>query len=318
MKKIIPLVALAALTACDNPLETPVRFNANVEVNDNIAVAPDGTITAAKGSKITFTFDGEPDFISFGYDVFNATTSNLSFNSKLGNWSDDPDNSLQLYISTSFAGLSETDAAADAVLIQNHEWLNISSICEFPTIRNTDANSSISLDEYRGDSITLAFRYKTIDNSGFQSMWTIANLQIDNKVIKTGLSAINVAARTMGFTPFDMMKVNNGDPYEKNTTAGGIWDISKLIDLQNPIMVIRQTPANRDLNEDWLVSKRIAIPKGKEEKGEMVSVKNTTDRVTFYSHTFVEEGEYTVTFRASNYNYKANSSIEQIMKIIVE
>ena len=303
---------LATLTACNNPLETPVRFSVNVAQDSNVVTESDGTIVAPKGTKITFNFAGEPDFISFTYDAFFATTAQLSFSTQLGNWGNGPYDNMSLFISNSFAGLSRS-ALADSILIRNHEWVDISSLCEFPEVRGDEATSSILFDEYRGDTITLAFRYKTNSNSDFQPMWTIKKMQIDNRIIKTGLSAINITANTMGFTPFDMMKVSNGNAYETSTTAGGVWDTSNADALQ-----IRQTFTGRDLNEDWLITRQLVIPKGKPEKGETVSIKNTTDRVTSYSHTFADEGEYTVVFKASNHNYKANSSTQQAVKIVIK
>ena len=300
---------LVSLVACDDPLETPVKFNASIEANDNITVESDGTIIAPKGTEITFNFAGEPDFISFAYDIFNATTTELSFTSTLS-WARNPDNTLQLFISRSFDGLSKTNAKADSILIQGHEWVNISSDCEFPTLQNGIQAANISLDDYKGDSITLAFRYKTSNNAGIQPMWTISDLQIDNKVIKTGQSSNKTIAATMGLVPFDMIKLS-GDPYETNSSPG-VWNLSDFSSLK-----IARTATGGNLNEDWLITRRIVIPKGKLEKGKTVAVKNTTNRVNSYKHTFNEEGEYTVVFRATNHNYKANSSVEKNFKVII-
>ncbi|MDR1809478.1 MAG: DUF5017 domain-containing protein [Prevotella sp.] len=311
VKIFLALTALA-LTACDDALTEPVNFEVGIAKADNVQIASDGTITAPVGTKLTFNFSGEPDFISFSYDLFNATSSKLSFNSLLS-WNDDSDSSLQLFVSESFAGLVRDDAKTDSIAINTHDWKNLSSECVFPVLKNESKASAVQLDEYKGKTITLAFRYKTLSNSGFQPMWTISDLQIDNTVIKTGESAIKIAASAMGFAPFDMFKVSAGEAYNTATIGSGIWDTSNPASLR-----IRQTSAGRELNEDWLISRPISLPNGKLETGESVAVKNTTDNVTSYSHVFDEDGEYTVRFKAVNYNYKAHSEVERSFRIVIE
>ena len=312
MKTIQSLFLILAVTlvACNDPLETPVKFNASIEANSDVTTDSDGTISVPKGTKITFNFDGEPDFISFAYDIFKPTTAELSFTSTL-NWANNPDNTLQLFVSRDFAGISRTNAASDLAIIQGHEWLNISSACEFPTTQNGVQTANISLNEYRGDSITLAFLYKTTDNTGlYQPMWTISDLQIENKLANTEVSTSKTTAVTMGFIPFDITKVQIGDPYETNSSPG-VWNLSDFSSLR-----IARTVRGGNLNEDWLISRHVTIPRGRLEKGDAVAIKNMTNRVSSYTHTFDEEGEYTVTFRASNHNYKANSSVEQVFRIM--
>ncbi|MDR1809750.1 MAG: DUF5017 domain-containing protein [Prevotella sp.] len=312
ISKIIFALMTLALAACDDPLTEPVNFEVKIAEAENIRIAADGTITAPTGTQLTFNFSGEPDFISFSCDLFNATTSELSFSSLLG-WNNDNDSSLQLFISDSFTGLAKDDTQADSIAICTHEWKNISDECAFPTLRNETKTSVVPLDEYKGKTITLSFRYKTLSNSGFQPMWTISDLQIDNKVVKTGESAIKIAAAAMGFSPFDMFKVSAGEAYNTATSGSGIWDTSVPASLR-----IRQSAAGKELNEDWLISRPITLPNGKLETGEAIAIKNTTDRVTSYSHVFDEDGEYTVRFKAANYNYKSHSNVERTFRIIIE
>ncbi len=306
------LLISIAFSACENPLDTPVKFEVEVSLSDNITIDGDGIIKAPVGTSITFNFLGEPDFISFSYDLFNETTSTLSFSSLLS-WNNDKDNTLQLFVSKSFPGLTKIDAKADSVTIHNHEWINISDRCSFPTERNASETSSISFDEFKGDSVVLAFKYNTINNNGFQPMWTINDLKIDNIVVKTGENALSVPAATMGFTPFDMLNMIPDESAYISNTNGGTWDISTPASLK-----IRQTASGRSLNEDWLISRPIHIIRGKIEQGSSIAVKNTTDWVSSFTHKFEENGEYTVTFKAANYNYKSNSKTERSFKILIE
>jgi hypothetical protein len=216
-------------------------------------------------------------------------------------------------VSNSFAGLTKTDVKADSLSILNHSWVNISSGCNFPVTQNGTETSTVLLNDYRGDTIVLAFRYKTANSTGFQPMWTINNLQISSTLIRTGKEISNQAAATMSFTPFDMNNLASGDVVYQSGTTGGVWDISTPASLK-----IRQTTSGRPMNEDWLISKPIAITRGMTEKGKSVPVKNITVPVDFYTHTFELIGEYFVTFTASNYNYHTHSSIQKTVKIIID
>jgi hypothetical protein len=303
---------LLLLTACENELEKTVGFNAGVCASESFTTDTDGVIHAPAGTNITFDFSGDPDFISFSYELFNKTTPELRFNSVLS-WNNDTGNTLQLYASGSFAGLSKTDAHADSIAIANHDWVNLSSQCVFPTERNGSANSSVSLEQYRGSSVVLALRYKTYNNTGFQPMWTINDFQIVNTIVKTGGDISFVAAATMGLTPFDMFSLTPNDAPYQSSSSGGVWDTSTPASLK-----IRQTPANRDLNEDWLISKPIEVSSGVIIKGPGTPIKDITNKVSFYTHTFKEEGEYTVTFTATNYNFEAHSEVKKTFRINIE
>jgi hypothetical protein len=307
---IVSCVVALLFAACENILETPVNFQVALQPSDATSTDSEGNITAPVGTSLTFDFSGDPDFISFSYELFDATRPLLSFTSALS-WNKDEKQTLQLFLSETFAGLKLTDAAADAAAIQNHTWVNISSDCVFPTAQNASAQSSVYLDDYKGKEVVLAFRYKTTETTGFQPMWTVSDLKLDNISVKTALSLSNIQAAIMGFTPFDMNNISP-DAYLSGT-AGGVWDTSAPNALK-----IRQTPAGRALNEDWLISKPVLISEGRSENGTAVAVKNTTKEVNSYTHTFTETGIYTVTFTASNYNYAAHSSVEKTFIIVIE
>jgi hypothetical protein len=312
MKQSIFIVVCMALmlASCKEELDKSVDFDAAVRNSESFTIDADGVIYASSGTNFSFDFSGDPDFISFSYDLFKATTPTLKFSSLL-NWNKDTDHTLQLYISDSFAGLNKTDARGDSTAIADHPWVNISSQCVFPATQNGSENSSVPLNEYRGRTVVLAFRYKTYSNTGWQPMWTVGNLRISNALIVTGVETSVVEAATMGFTPFDMF--NPGDPWQTSTSAAGVWDISAPASLK-----IRQTQANRDLNEDWLVSRPFEVSSGIVVKGSGTPVKDVSNKVDSFSCTFKEKGEYTATFVARNYNYKNHSEVRKTFRIIIE
>jgi hypothetical protein len=132
---------------------------------------------------------------------------------------------------------------------------------------------------------------------------------IDNTRITDGSNVTTYLAATMGFTPFDIL--NRANAY-RNEYVSGTWSIS------NPAaMQIRQTARNNALNEDWLISKPIAVPLGLTENSVAKGVKNITLAVENYTHTFSNVGEYVVSFKASNQNYKYHHSVRKTIKLII-
>jgi hypothetical protein len=303
-------LGILLFASCEDELDKNVEFKAEVRSSEYITIDAGGVIYAPAGTNIDFDFSGDPDFISFSYNLFKQTTPTLKFTSVLS-WNNDTNNTLQLYISGSFAGLNKTDARADSIAIAAHQWVNISPQCAFPATRNGSANSVVLLEEYRGRTIVLAFRYKTVNNTGMQPMWTINNLLVSNTFVGSGEETSVVEAATMGLTPFDMFNLT--DPYQMTTSAGGIWDISTPASLK-----IRQTQAKRDLNEDWLLSKPFEISSGVVVKGLGTPVKDISNNVNSFSHTFKERGEYTVTFTATNYNFKHHSEVQKTFRMVIE
>ena len=242
--------------------------------------------------------------------MFNETDATLNFDSKVS-WNDNADN-LSLFISTTFAGLQGDDAQADGLLVSSHEWTDISDRCTWPSVRNDEQHTAVDLSAYRGQDVVLAFRYKTSDNSGFQPMFTISDLRVNNRVIKTGLQTDSVVASNMGLRALDMLQLDSDSAAYANSTAQGTWDTS------NPnSIVIRQSTKGRDLNEDWLISRPIRIITGKVSELDSHPIKNFYLDIDSYDYEFTETGTYTLTFRAANANYKHQSTTEKTFTFII-
>lgn len=312
---ILLLVAVVAW-GCKNALEKPLEFAVSVVASGeqpSLEQVDDTTFSAEVGTQVTFLFDGEPDFISLKYTIFNETKSVLSFDQMVA-WNDNNDN-LQLYIATDFPGLNLGDAHADSALIRNHAWEDISERVEWGKVRNDTTHTDIDLNDYRGQNIVLAFRYHAESNR--QPMFTLSNMQIQNTVVKTGEVVNTTTAQSMGWQPFDMLHLTPDSMAYRTGSDVGIWDV-RFADLTDRTAIkLRQTAVNREANEDWLISRAIYVPRGKDDSATSLAVKNVYLNVDQYDFTFEEDGEYTITFYAANANYVQQEQTTRTYKFII-
>lgn len=295
------------LTACEDVMEQKVNFEVKVEAGDYLQFT-DTNIVAPAGSKIKFNFEGEPDFISFSYERFLPTNATLKFATQAA-WGTHAENTLKVYLSSDFEGLKINDFDADSASVANHNWTDISELCNLPSVVNQKRNAEIPINDYRGKNMVAAFRYKTSFVDDWQPAWTISDLLIQNTRITDGSNVSTYLAATMGFTPFDIF--NRANAY-RNEYVTGVWSATNAASMQ-----IRQTARNNPLNDDWLISMPIAVPRGLTESSTVTGVKNTTLTVDSYIHTFSNVGEYEVSFRASNHNYRYQSSVVKTIKIVI-
>jgi hypothetical protein len=159
--------------------------------------------------------------------------------------------------------------------------------------------TKISLKSHVNSKISLAFRYKTTDNTAIQPTWQIGNLKIVVRDKKGGVTTLS--ANDMGFTAMDLLTVTN--PY---STAGGtgIWDLSSVA-ATSSVMKIVFSGAGQPLNDDWLVSTPKLATTRIPDTG--VAVKSVSTTVTTYQYTFNTPGVYKVGFRAMNDNFEFHS-----------
>ena len=307
--KYIFLIAVLAgiFTACQDALEQPLKFDVTVEPAAGVSIT-DSVITAAKGTTVKFNFAGEPDFISFAYERFVPTNATLSFSTQAA-WGTHIENTLNVYISESFQGLLLNDFGKDSTAISTHSWIDVTATSNLPTVANTKQKAEISVNDYRGKTLTIAFRYKTDFVADWQPTWIVSDLLIDNTLTTDNSKVSTYLAATMGFSPFDML--NKTAAYNSESLAG-VWYIN------NPAaMEIKRTARDNALNHDWLISKPIEIPLGQTENSAVASIKNISSRVENYSYTFSKVGEYIVKFNAANQNYVHSESTEKTLKIII-
>ena len=307
--KILSAIAsvLILFSACESELQQELSFDVSVAPATGVQIG-DSVVTAPKGTTLEFNFKGEPDFISFSYDRFNPTKSVLSFGTQAA-WGSHVENTLNVFLFETSDTLLLNNSAKDAETITNRKWKDITSQCNLPKTANTTNKASVSLNEYRGKKVVLAFRYKTDFAADWQPTWIINNLQINDTVINTGAKATSTLAATMGFNPFDMLNLTT--PYLSQDLAG-VWNLTNTTAMQ-----IKRTAANNPLNTDWLISKPIEIAKGVNVLSPISFVKNTTKIVESYSYKFDTAGEYVITFYASNANYKRQISTERKIRVII-
>lgn len=303
---LIPVFA-GLFTACQDALEQPLKFDVTVEPATGVNIT-DSVITAAKGTTVKFNFAGEPDFISFAYERFVPTNATLSFSTQAA-WGTHIENTLSVYVSGSFPGLLLNDFGKDSTAVSTHSWTDVSAMSNLPKLANTKQKAEIPVNEYRGKTLTIAFRYKTDFVADWQPTWIVSDLQIDNTLTTDNSKVSTYLAATMGFSPFDML--NKTAAYNSESLAG-VWYIN------NPAaMEIKRTARDNALNHDWLISKPIEIPLGQTENSAVTSVKNISNRVENYYYTFTKAGEYIVKFNAANQNYVHSESTEKTLKIII-
>lgn len=223
-------------------------------------------------------------------------------------WGTHIENTLNVFISDSFEGLALDNFTADSTAIAAHAWTDISGSCNLPVSANVEKTADFSLDNYKGKKVVLAFRYKPEVNTDWQPGWEIRNLQINNVLATDGSVFSTFLAANLSFSPFDML--NPADPYNGDASLSGIWIVEDPTRIQ-----LKRTARGYDLNHDWLVSRPFTIPSGFVEESDVTPVKNISSNVGSYAYTFSNTGEYTLRFKASNYNYKSHSSVEKTMVV---
>ncbi len=314
--KIFSVLAftLILFSACKNELEKELTFDVSVASATNVQIG-DSVVTAPKGTTLQFNFTGEPDFISFSYSRFNTIKSVLTFSTQPA-WGTHIANTLNVFLYATADTLLLNNAKKDSATIVNRQWIDITSQCNLATTANTTNKASISLNDYRGKKVCLAFRYKTDFAADWQPTWTISNIQVNDTISNTTTKSRTVLAATMGFTPFDLLNIAN--PYASAATAG-VWNTAIPAS-----MVMTRTATGGVLNTDWLISKPIEIVTGVNTPSvnpttlsSVFPVKNATNNINSYSYQFTAAGEYTITFTASNANYVRQLTTERKVKVII-
>lgn len=307
--KILGVIAfvLILFSACENELEKQLEFEVSVAPAANVQIT-DSVVTAPKGTTLQFDFAGEPDFISFSFNRFNLTKSVLTFNTQAA-WGTHIQNTLKVFLAETSDTLVLNNAKQDSTKIATRQWTDISALCNLPITVNTTNKATVSLNDYRGKKVCLAFKYTTEFAADWQPTWTISNLQVNDTVINTSTKTATTLAGAMGFSPFDML--NTTTPYTSADLAG-VWNITNTA-----AMVIKRSTSGSALNTDWLISKPLGITKGVNTLSEIVPVKNMTNKVSSYSYLFSVSGEYIITFAASNHNYLYEENTDRKIKIII-
>lgn len=340
-KLLAAIVCLGlGLTACDKELKENTKLNVGVATSQDVSF--DGkTVTVKKGTPITFTLDGDPDFITFfsgeslkeykykdrtmmqleDLDVCELTLGISAMTGKIDNAD------ITLYISDKFPGLAKNNFETDSRLLDKEftDWdilvdKNDKTEGAYPEkVWGSEVDAlktenikwvTRNLENYLGKTTTFAICYRGVSNATAQPKFFFVKLQM-KKVFKNGIGT-TIVAKDFGFTPVNMLCNENlpdqaaasYKPDASNKEYGyvtnnisGIW---KLADWNQ--FAIHSSGAGSTLKYSWLVSDPISIDAScSPDTG--INIKNITQSLNSYAHTYEEAGTYTATFIANNANY---------------
>lgn len=312
---------LCCFAGCKDALDAPVEFTVVLSPTDpsvTFEQVDDTTFRAQVGQVANFHFEGNADFITLKYNCFNEADATLSFDQKVTMFPNQEN--VKLYLSTSPLQLQKNNAKADSALIRDHEWIDLSNKVTWAKEKDETTSTSIDMKEYRGQSIILAFCYNTLETGTKQPMFTISNLQMNYRTVKDQKVFKTVTASTMGFQPFDMLVMDDSisyhstDPDEKKI---GCWDCSFKNEDKTALIMRQGMMGSKTLNWDWVFTNPIYISRGKDDEVKKVVIKNYYLAAEDYQFTLEETGEYTITFLATNANYKQNVRTTKTFKFIV-
>lgn len=312
---------LCCFAGCKDALDAPVEFTVVLSPTDpsvTFEQVDDTTFRAQVGQVANFHFEGNADFITLKYNCFNEADATLSFDQKVTMFPNQEN--VKLYLSTSPLQLQKNNAKADSALIRDHEWIDLSDKVTWAKEKDETTSTSIDMKEYRGQSIILAFCYNTLETGTKQPMFTISNLQMNYRTVKDQKVFKTVTASTMGFQPFDMLVMDDSvsyhstDPDEKKI---GCWDCSFKNEDKTALIMRQGMMGSKTLNWDWVFTNPIYISRGKDDEVKKVVIKNYYLAAEDYQFTLEETGEYTITFLATNANYKQNVRTTKTFKFIV-
>ena len=312
---------LCCFTGCNDALEAPVDFTVLLSPQDPSAAfeqVDDTTFRATAGQVANFHFEGNADFITLRYNCFNEADAALTFDQKVTMFPNQEN--VKLYLSTSPLQLQKNNAKADSALIRNHEWIDLSDKVTWAKEKDETTSTSIDMKEYRGQSIILAFCYNTLTTGNKQPMFTLSNLQMTYRTVKDQQVFKTVAASTMGFQPFDMLLMDDSVSYHSTNPDEkkiGCWDCSFQNEDKTALIMRQGMMGSKTLNEDWVFTNPIYISRGKDDAVKNVVIKNYYLTAEDYAFSLEETGEYTLTFLATNANYKQNVRTTKTFKFIV-
>lgn len=348
--KNLMTIAFAGLcfASCDKELKKETAMEVGVVTDSNVSF--DGkTVTVKKGSPVTFSFNGDPDFITFfsgevgkEYKHRNRTEMKiediekceLSFRIwyRYGN-ANTIKGSTHVLVSDQFNGISGNNVDQDKQTVENCKWIEVFTQEELPTKTNSISETAESsktftfeLSSYLAKEITIAVHYNPIDNSNTMPQLNVMDMNID--LMFTNGKGNTVNAKDFGFSPlnlvYDLTKLQEGHKKVLKKALGNEKmpdeDLNKeentkkypylLVDGQIPDFWSTTTPTRIQIAgggkgsskaDTWLISTPVLLGTCYPDAGQ--SIKNISQSLEIYSHTYEEAGTYTATFVANNANY---------------
>lgn len=320
------------LGACNDGLDEDVTLGVTVNTNENVSF--DGhIITVKKGTPVNFNIAGDPDFLTFfsGEEGFkyqyrerqtidpsqiksSSLTITLRYEYGTTNMVDS-----RIYISDEFTGLYKDNFVADSLLVEQYEndgiWKSMIPNEElgyaFPTKTGTPQTYTFDMTQYLNKRVTIAIRYKGVNNTAVQPRLYFTQMHLTNE-LNNG-SSLKFGASSFGLTPVNMKnRCNLSDQAtmtadrEYGTVSGSTSGIWNLQNIGTETFFLHSSPAGNQLKYSWLVSEPLTINSCDPDQG--IKLKDITQSLSSYSHTYDEIGIYNATFLARNANIDHSST----------
>ena len=325
--KSLMTIAFAGLclASCDKELKEDTAMEVGVVTDSNVSF--DGkTVTVKKGSPVTFSFDGDPDFITFfsgeidhEYKFRNRTEMKIEDIEKceinfdmVAQYDAPPKNTpqtaLDIFISDNFPGMAKNNFEADKLLVEGFDWTYLIPTEELPVKVESNTKSysyTKDLASYLGKQITIAFHYKGgQDGAVRQPKFSFNNIRIE--LAFNNNKSETVYAKNLGFTPLNIVNNESDQQSDKvkdreyGAVDGGVPGFWKTV-IPTEI-IVSSSAAGTTLKNSWLISEPLLL-NGSCNPDAGVAIKNISQSLEIYSHTYEEAGTYTATFVANNANY---------------
>ena len=267
--KSLMTIAFAGLclASCDKELKEDTAMEVGVVTDSNVSF--DGkTVTVKKGSPVTFSFDGDPDFISFfsgeiGHEYKHRNRIEMQ-----------PEDVEKCEINIAFRLNPLDNSSTMPVIHIKGLQLNL----EFNNGKSTTINA------------------KNFEFSALNVTYNLDDLSKNN----THLTKLKEALGNKNLTLEEMKSAEYKDKIAYATVDGNIpyfWRISQPSDF-----VTSGGAAGYTKGDTWLISNPILL-NGSCDPDAGVAIKNISQSLEIYSHTYEEAGTYTATFVANNANY---------------
>lgn len=313
--------ALLFLTACENGLEKDIT-SFDVSASSVGSTMSGDTLVVKKATAIDFALSGEADLITFfsgevdhkySEENLNRISENLISNCRL-QFSGIPTDgiipgTLKVYISTTFNGLLKNNKNADSTAVVSNNWIDITDSCKLSTVSGIASSSVYSLKRFLTDRLrlTVAFKYKTEQNTSIQPSWSVKDFKIICKY--TAGDSLLIRAVGMGFTPMDMY--NYTTAYANSSSKTGSWNTGGFIANPSELKILK-SDIGAPMHEDWLISSPIVVNGRTPDTG--LPVKPISNIVDTYQYKYSASGVYTASFLAQKVNYV---HVDKLVKRII-
>jgi hypothetical protein len=308
---------MLSLAGCKDEFENKLIFNYKIATSGVQFIGD--TIVINKETDLKFNFTGNYDFLSFysgepGHEYAkrnvkvipkdDISTSVLSFSAmpQYGIIA----GTLRVFISETFEGLQLFDKKRDSIMIASHDWIEITDLCNLPVTSSQVLQTSIPMIDYCDKNISLAFLYKTDQNTSAQPTWEIRDLKIINTLKND--SVIVIKAFDLGFTALDMYNLSG-----VQTGQNGIWALGVIASPSNPLMRIQSSPSGAAMNEDWLISTPSKINSRLPDTASAIS--DILAYTKEFTHQYNTAGVYNITLVAQKVNFDSNVEVTKSMVV---